>query len=128
MGRRPKDDGGINLNNLSEMAKTNPMYAGILGALAGIDNLIKKYVGDIIDNQDDSSKYFIKTELMAQCYALYLFSIERNATVATTWPLADFLEMCKNKRIEYEVQAKIIKMLDKFGQKKLDTDNINWIL
>lgn len=129
MAQRQQDNNGaINLNDLAKMAKSNPQYATILGALAGIDNLIKGYVNDIVSNHDDYTKYYIKTELMSQCYALYLFSIERGATVATTWPLVEFLEMCQKKRIEYEVQAKVIKMLAKFDEREIDTDNINWIL
>lgn len=126
--KQQANNGAINLNDLAEMARMNPKYATMLAGLAKIDKLIKDYVNDIVSNHDDYTKYFIKTELMAQCYALYLFNTERGATVATTWPLVDFLEMCENKRIEYEVQAKVIKMIAKFGESNIDTEKINWII
>lgn len=126
--RQQENNGAINLNDLADMARKNPKYATMLAGLAKIDALIKKYVEDIVSDHDDYTKYYIKTELMAQCYALYLFNTERNATVGTNWPLVDFLKMCEDKHIEYEVQSKVIRMLAKFGEASIDTENINWII
>ena len=118
----------INLNQLAALAKVNPKYTKMFAGLAQIDNLIKKFVEDIICNQADPSVYYIKTELMAQCYTLYLYNSEREATVGVSWPLADFLNKCENKTIEYDVVSKTKQMIDKFGQNGLSTgDKINWI-
>lgn len=119
---------GINLNQLEQLAKQNPKYTQMFAGLAKIDNTIKKFVEDIVCNQVDPSAYYIKTELMSQCYNLYLFNSERQATVGVSWPLIDFLQKCENKTIEYEINTKVIQMINKFGKSNLDTgDKINWI-
>lgn len=110
------------------MAKENPRYAKMFAGLAQIDNIIKKFVEDIICNQADPSIYYIKTELMAQCYTLYLYNAERQATIGVSWPLADFLMKCENKSIEFDVNAKVTQIINKFGEAGLSTgDKINWI-
>ena len=128
MNNSHKKTNVINLNQLSEMAKKNPKYTTVLAGLYKIDNHIKKFAEDIICNQTDHSVYYIKTELMAQCYTLYLFNSERVATVGVSWPLADFLKKCENKTIEYEITEKVIRMIKKFGETGISTgDRINWI-
>lgn len=118
----------INLNQLSEMARTNPKYAKMFAGLAQIDNYIKKFVQDIVCNQADGSVYYIKTELMAQCYTLYLYNSERQATVGVSWPLVDFLKKCEDKTIEIDMNIKVKQMITKFGESGLSTgDRINWI-
>ena len=128
MSRIHKKTDAINLNQLSEMARTNPKYATMLAGLSKIDNHIKKFVEDIVCNQTDHSIYYIKTELMAQCYTLYLFNSERVATVGVSWPLADFLKKCEDKTIEYDINVKVTKMIKKFGESGISIgDRINWI-
>lgn len=128
MSRVSKKPDTINLNQLSTMAKENPRYAKMFAGLAQIDNTIKKFVEDIICNQTDPSVYYIKTELMAQCYTLYLYNAERQATIGVSWPLADFLIKCENKTIEFDVNTKVTQIINKFGEAGLSTgDKINWI-
>lgn len=119
---------GINLNQLSELAKTNPRYTKMFAGLAQIDKIIKNLVEDIIITSQDTKKYYVKTELMSQCYTLYLFNTERQATVGVSWPLVDFLNKCESKSIEADVQIKVQKMILKFDVKGLSTgDKINWV-
>lgn len=128
MSRISKTSDGINLNSLAQLAKTNPKYAKLFAGLAQIDNSIKDFVKDIICNIADDKVYYVKTELMSQCYTLYLFNSERQATVGVSWPLADFLEKCENKKIEYDVNLKVRKMVLKFNEKDLPSgDKIIWI-
>lgn len=128
MNKIKKKSDTLNLNQLSELARTNPKYAKMFAGLAQIDNYIKKFVEDIICNQADASVYYIKTELMAQCYTLYLYNSERQATIGVSWPLADFLQKCENKTIEYDVNAKVRQMIIKFGESGISTgERINWI-
>lgn len=128
MSRIKKNSDTLNLNQLSELARTNPKYAKMFAGLAQIDNYIKKFVQDIVFNETDSSVYYIKTELMAQCYTLYLFNHERQAIVGVSWPLADFLVKCENKSIEYDINTKVHQMIKKFGESGISTgDKINWI-
>lgn len=117
----------INLNQLAALAKVNPKYTKMFAGLSQIDNLIKKFVEDTICNYADPSVYYIKTELMAQCYTIYLYNSERESTIGATWPLAEFLTKCESKTIEYDVISKTKQMLNKFGQAGLSTDKINWI-
>ena len=72
---------GINFNDLHMLAKSNPKYATLLGELAGIDGFIKNFACDTIENYADKNVYFIKTELLNQCYNLYLYNSDRNATI-----------------------------------------------
>lgn len=128
MNRIKKKPDTLNLNQLSELARTNPKYAKMFAGLAQIDNYIKKFVQDIVCNIADPSIYYIKTELMSQCYTLYLFNSERQATIGVSWPLADFLKKCEDKTIEYDINAKVRQIIDKFGMAGLSTgDKINWI-
>lgn len=118
----------INLNNLAQLAKANPKYAQMFAGLAQIDNFVKDFVKDIVKNTTDDSVYYIKTELMNQCYTLYLFNTERQATVGVSWTLADFLQKCEDKSIEYDMNIKVKKMIEKFGKAGLSTgEKINWI-
>lgn len=128
MSRISKKPDTLNLNQLSSLAKTNPKYAKMFAGLAQIDNYIKKFVEDIVCNQTDPDIYYIKTELMAQCYTLYLYNTERQATVGVSWPLADFLKKCEDKSIEIDINAKVTQMIGKFGEAGLSVgDRINWI-
>lgn len=118
----------INLNQLADLAKVNPKYTRMFAGLAQIDNLIKKFVEDTICNQTDPDVYYVKTELMAQCYTLYLYNSERGATIGVSWPLAEFLNKCETKTIEYDVINKTKQMINKFSQSGLSVgDKINWI-
>ena len=128
MNKIKKKPDTLNLNQLSELARTNPKYAKMFTGLAQIDNYIKKFVEDIVCNETDSSIYYIKTELMAQCYTLYLYNAERQATVGISWPLADFLKKCENKTIETDMNIKVKRMIAKFGESGLSVgDKITWI-
>lgn len=118
---------GINLGQLENLVKANPQYTKMFTALAQVDNTIKKFAEDIVCNKVDSSLYYLKTEIDAQCYSLYLYNQERNATVGVSWPLVDFLQMCRDKRMEVEMNTKITKMLLRFEDTNLDTANTNWI-
>lgn len=119
---------GINLNQLSEMAKTNPRYTKIFAGLAQIDGIIKKHVEEIVAATEDTAKFYIKTELMAQCYTLYLFNAEKQATVGVSWSLADFLDKCDKKLIGDDVRFKVEKMIARFDNKGLSTgEKINWV-
>lgn len=119
---------GINLSQLSELAKNNPRYAKMFAGLAQIDGYIKNLVEDIILSNTDASKFYVKTELMSQCYTLYLFNTERQATVGISWPLVDFLCKCEDKTIDKDIHGKVQKMLGKFDNKGLSTgDKINWV-
>ena len=119
---------GINLNDLARLAKANPTYATMLKGLYQIDIQIKQFVADEMERHVDSSQYFIKTELMNQCYNLYLYYSERDAMVGVSWTLTDFLVSCENKTIEDDVKEKVRKMLKKFQEKKIMTgERPNWI-
>lgn len=126
-GRHKIESGGINLNDLHKLAKTNPEYTQLYAGLTAIDAHIKQWVLGEIVNSADPSVYYIKTELMAQCYNLMLFNSERQATVGVSWPLAEFLQKCQNKSIESEVVKSTLKILDKFQEPNIKPEQIYWI-
>ena len=120
---------GINLNDLSKLAKKNPKYATLLGELAGIDMFIKNFCGDTIENYADAKVYFIKTELLNQCYNLYIYNRERNVTIGYSWLFEDFLCKCQTKMIEKDVENVVLKVIDKMNNDtKLSETKINWII
>lgn len=127
-GRHKVESGGINLNKLQKLAKTNPKYTQLYIGLATIDTQIKQWVTDEILNSADSNVYYIKTELMNQCYNLMLFNSERQATVGVSWPLAWFLQRCQDKSIEGEITKAVHKIINKFGEKNIKADKIYWVL
>lgn len=120
---------GINLNDLGKLAKTNPKYATLFGELSGVDTLIKNFASDTISNYSDPEVYYIKTELLNQCYNLYLYNKERNATVGKSWLFNDFLKKCQSKLIEKEVIDTVLSMINTFNDSnKLSETKINWII
>ena len=85
-------------------------------------------INDTITNYADPSVYFIKTELLNQCYNLYLFNSEHNVTIGHSWIFEDFLQKCQTKMIEKDVEKAVLKMIDKFNNEKLSEKKINWII
>lgn len=120
-------DEKIDFNQIAQLAKTNPKYASLLSSLAQIDSTIKKMIADEIENIDDGSQYFIKTELMNRCYMVYLYYVPRRLTVATSWTISDFLLKCENKIIEYDIKVRVEQMISRFKAKQVHSDKINWV-
>ena len=117
---------GINLNDLGKLAKANPKYATLLGEIAGVDKVIKQFATDTITNYADPKVYYIKTELLNQCYNIYLYNTERNMTIGKGWLFNDFLQKCQTKMIEKEVQDAVLLMINKFNNDtKLSENKIN---
>lgn len=120
---------GMTLNDLIELSKKNTKYKALFTGLAMIDQTMQNFIKDIIkDSVTDVDEYYIKTEIMNQCYSVYIFNTSHNATVGFSWPMADFLSMCANKKLEVETNMKIKKVLLKFQEKGLSTTKTNWII
>ena len=120
---------GMTLNDLIELSKKDTKYKSLFTGLAIIDQTMQNFIKDIIeDSVSNVNDYYIKTELMNQCYSVYIFNISQNATVGFSWPMADFLTMCANKTLELETNTKIKKALLKFQEKGLSTTKTNWII
>ncbi len=120
---------GMNLEDLGQLAKANPKYAKLLGQIYGIDKIIKKSISETISNKADPDVYYIKTELLNQCYNIYLYNRERNATIGKGWLFDDFLKKCQNKTIENEIILAVLDMIKKFNSsEKLRTNKINWMI
>lgn len=109
---------GINIDDLQDAAQLTPQYTRLFIGITQIDKLIKQVVTDTVEsNADNPSAYYVKTELIDMDYALYLFNAEQDATVGTRWRIDMFLDKCKDKTIEFDVQTKVVRMLKKFGSK-----------
>ena len=120
---------GMTLNDLIELSKKDTKYKSLFTGLAMIDKTMQQFIKDIIaDSVTNIDEYYIKTEIMNQCYSVYLFNISQNATVGFSWPMADFLSMCTNKKLELETNIKIKKALLKFQEKGLSSNKTNWII
>lgn len=120
---------GMTLNDLIELSKKDSKYKSLFTGLAIIDKTMQNFIKDIIkDSVSNPDDYYLKTEIMNQCYSVYIFSISYNATVGFSWPMADFLTMCTNKNLELEANTKIKKVLLKFQEKGLSTTKTNWII
>lgn len=124
-----KQQMGINLNDLGKLAKANPKYATLFGQIAGVDKVIKTFASDTITNYADPDVYYIKTELLNQCYNLYLYNKERNITIGKGWLFDDFLKKCQSKMIEKEVENAVLNMINKFNNDtKLTENKIHWLI
>ena len=120
---------GMTLNDLIELSKKDTKYKSLFTGLAMIDQTMQNFIKDIIkDSVSNIDDYYIKTEIMNQCYSVYVFSIAHNATVGFSWPMADFLTMCAGKNLELETNTKIKKVLLKFQEKGLSPNKTNWII
>lgn len=120
---------GMTLNDLMELAKKNTKYKSLFTGLAIIDQTMQNFVKDIIeDSVTNVDEYYIKTEIMNQCYSVLIYNSTHNATVGFSWPMADFLTMCSGKKLEVETNAKIKKVLLKFQEKGLSPTTVNWII
>ena len=120
---------GMTLNDLIELSKQNTQYKSLFTGLAMIDKTMQNFIKDIIkDSVSDIDNYYIKTEMMNQCYSVYIFNSSQNVTIGFSWPMADFLTMCSGKNLELEANTKVKKVLLKFKEKGLSTTKINWII
>lgn len=124
-----KIDTGLNLNDLYKLAKKDPKYTNLYAGLFQIDRQIKNMVSDTIVNLvDDPDMYYSKTLLLNQCYNLYLYNVERQATVGVSWTMADFLLKCENKTIQDDIRDKVTRMVRKFGEANIEGgEKINWV-
>lgn len=124
-----KIEAGLNLNDLYKLAKKDPKYTQLYAGLFQIDKQIKNMVTDTIVNLvDNPDIYYSKTLLLNQCYNLYLYNVERQATAGVSWAMADFLLKCENKTIQDDIKDKVAKMLRKFGEANIKVgDDINWV-
>lgn len=121
---------GMSLSDLLELSKHSEKHKKLFNGLALIDKTMQGMVKDILLNeiQDDVGEYFIKTEIMNQCYSLYIFNRTQQVTVGVSWPLADFLMLCAKQGLEIDLQIKVKRMLKKFTEKGLSTGSrTNWI-
>ena len=119
---------GISLNDLLTLAKQDPKYKNLFTGLAMIDKTMQSFIKDIIkDSVNNIEDYYVKTEIMNQCYSVYIFNAAQQVTIGASWPMADFLLMCEQKRLELDVNAKVKKMLLKFKDRGLSTTKTNWI-
>ena len=124
-----KIDTGLNLNDLYKLAKKDPKYTNLYAGLFQIDRQIKNMVSDTIVNLvDDPDMYYSKTLLLNQCYNLYLYNVERQATVGVSWAMADFLLKCANKTIQDDIKDKVTRMVRRFGEANIESgEKINWV-
>ena len=122
----------INIDDLPKLIQNNPQLATLYGAIYGIDRSARKVILETIERFDDPERYAIKTQLSNQCYDILLYHRDIRAIVGTTWPLADFIEMCKrgsdclNSTVAYRI-TQILKRFEKPNTLDLENENINWI-
>lgn len=121
---------GMSLNDLLELSKNSEKHKKLFNGLALIDKTMQGMVRDILLNEikGNIDEYFIKTEIMNQCYSLYIFNQAQQVTIGVSWPLADFLMLCSNKGLELDLQFKVKRILKRFTEKGLRIGNhINWV-
>lgn len=98
----------------------------IILALNAIDNQIKEFINDILkDLNINSDNIYYKTELDKLCYNVLLYNSETKQTVGHSWLLTIFLELCSKKRIEFEMNTVIRKMILKL--KEINVKETIWV-
>lgn len=120
---------GLNTNLLAQAAQKHPRFTKLFAGLSKLDDFVKQVAEETINNNaGNPSAYYIKTEISAQCYSLYLYNTERQATIGTIWPIGDFLTQCETKSIEFDTRTRVKKMIREFGERTLDTGGkVHWI-
>lgn len=109
----------INMNQLSKLVKEQPKFTTLFIGLSQIDNFIKEVVKDTIENQTSNpDNYYVKTELDGGFYVLTLFNAEQRRETETRWQIDIFLEHCKNKTVEFQIQTAVCRMIKKFDKKE----------
>lgn len=120
----------INMDDLPKLIKVNPKLATLYGSLYGLDRLIKKMILDYIERFDDPEKYAIKTQLAHECYELILWHKDLKAMVGRSFPLADFIDMCRkgNDFIELKIGHTMSDILKRYDSSNtLDREKVNWV-
>lgn len=128
MGILEQINKAVNMNQVPELIKSNPKYAKIFLGLGQIDIFVKGVVEDTVANITDVSSYYIKTEIDGVYYSLQLFNKERNATVGYKWTIDSLLLECQTKVITNDIETITKRMIQRFGNKDISTDAINWLL
>lgn len=120
---------GMSLTDLLELAKHSEQHKQLFYGLALVDKTMQDLVKNIMlsEIQEDIDEYYIKTDIMNQCYSLYVFNKVRQITIGVSWTLADFLLLCSNKQINIEIELKVKQIIKKFNEKGLSVGRINWI-
>lgn len=109
--------GRINLDNLEEAVRAAPQHTNLFIGLSQIDKFVKQVIKDtIINHANDPDIFYIKTEIDEDCYVLSLFNSETEKIINHSWPLTMFLQLCKEKRIEFEMQKKTFQMIQKLTE------------
>lgn len=120
----------INIKDFPSIAREYPKYSKLLLSFYQIDIYIKNFIINILnDSVTNSSVYYIKTELISQCYVISIYNIEVKAIVAKAWTITEFLDLCSKKNLELLMNALIKQILLKFNDSKklLKQPNINWV-
>ena len=120
----------INIDDLPKLIKNNPRLANLSGSIYGMDRVVRKILLEALQRFDDPERYAIKTQLSDQCYDILLWHKDIQTIVGTTWPLADFIEMCCKGEdfLNTQVTSRTINMTKRFDNlNSLDHENINWI-
>lgn len=106
----------VNLDQLAQLASQQPKFTKLFIGLSQIDKFIKDVVRDTIENQaTNPASYYVKTELDNDQYILSLFNTERHETKTAQWMINVLLEHCKNKTIEFQVQAAVCRIIKQFN-------------
>lgn len=93
------------------LQKTGPK-SQMTQALKIIDEEIRSFVESIVgDVEGSTDNVFYKTSIENMHYLLYLYNKESGQTVGHAWGLTVFLEMCANRKIEFEMNTVVRKML-----------------
>lgn len=106
----------MNLDQLADLVRQQPRYTKLFIGLSQIDRFIKEVVKDTIEHQANNPEmYYVKTELDNNYYILSLFNAERQETKSEQWIIDDLLNHCKNKTVEFQIQAAVCRMIKQFN-------------
>lgn len=109
-----------NTNHQSLKRKQNLLNGNKIGnAMKIINKEIVQFIKNIMNDCNvNTDTIYYKLEFKDMCYKILLFNSETGTIAGKAWSLTEFLELCSNKKIEFEINIIVRKLLIKLEETK----------
>ena len=103
----------VNLNrNIPKKETKYELNSKTKNSLAVINGEITKFVRRIVeDNAKNPKLVSSRLEIKQNCWLISLYNAETNQTASKAWPMDDFVKMCSYKKIEFELNVAVKKLI-----------------
>lgn len=111
----------MNKSNYKSFKRNQNLLNGnkIGNAMKIINKEIVQFIKNIMTDCDvNTDIIYYKLEFKDMCYKILLFNSETGTIAGKAWSLTEFLELCSNKKIEFEINIIVRKLLIKLEEPK----------